>query len=380
MILAACYAVSFIWVLNNSALPILLPLIKAEFNLTYFQSGLISTASMVTYSAMQFPVGILADKLGRKTVIVTGTFWVAVSLILTGLSTTYDQFLLSLIIVGIGNGMHFIPISTLLADTFSAKDQGKALSISGSSMAVSRSSTAFFAIPLALAIGWRNIFYVFSSVGFVAGLIFWKIVRADAPVPRNAGPQTVARLAVIRAFFRPDLMKITAIAHLMGYTIALQVFLPLFLTQMYGMDAQTAALHSIIPSIAWGISGLLTGTLVDKLGRKTSIIGAALLLSISSVLVSTVNNYYLLIAALTAMGLSNGLSSPAILAYTANIVRDETQASEMGMMNTFWVLGGVIGPAASGVIADMTGLATSFLFFSLLPLAAMVIVIAWLQN
>jgi MFS family permease len=175
-------------------------------------------------------------------------------------------------------------------------------------------------------------------------------------------------------------MKITAIAHLMGYTIALQVFLPLFLTLIYGMDAQTAALHSIIPSIAWGISGPLTGMLVDKLGRKTSIICSALVLSVSSLLISTIHHYYLLIIALTAMGLSNGLSSPAILAYTASIVREDTQAAEMGMMNTFWVLGGVIGPAASGIIADLTGLETSFLFFSLLPLAAVVLVIAWLRN
>ncbi len=377
-VLTACYTVSFIWVLNNSSLPILLPLIKQEFSLTYFESGLISTASMLAYCAMQFPIGLLADRMGKKQVIMTGTFWVAVTLILTGLSQTYSQFLLCLIIVGIGNGMHFIPTSTLVSESFNPKERGKALSISGSAMAISRVSTALFAVPVAVALGWRNLFLLFSLCGFLAGAVFWRIVK-EKNVRQDAN-LSMGRIGEVREFFRPDLMKISTIAHLMGYTIVVQVFLPLFLMQRYGMGATEAAFHSIIPSIAWGLGAPVNGILIDRLGRKKAILAASLMLSASSTTLVLLSNYALAVGMLAVIGFANGLANPAILAYSADIVRENVKTSEMGMMNTFWVLGSVIGPTIGGIIADIAGLEAAFLAFSATPIVAIILVLAWLRD
>ena len=88
----------------------------------------------------------------------------------------------------------------------------------------------------------------------------------------------------------------------------------------------------------------------------------------------------LLIIILMAIGLGNGLTNPAILAYSAEIAREGTRTSEMGFINTFWVLGTVIGPIFSGLIADTAGLDTSFLAFAFLPIIAIILVIIFLKK
>ncbi len=377
-ILFACYAVSFVWVLNNSSVPILLPIMKQEFNLSYFESGLISTASMVTYCAMQFPVGLIADRFGKKNIILTGALWVAVTLILTGLTQTYAQFLLCLIIVGIGNGMHFIPVSSLVSETFSLKERGKALSISGSAMAVSRVSTAFFAVPIAVVLGWRNLFLMFSLLGFIAGAAFWRIAK-EKKAQLNMQPST-EKVSQVRAFFRADLMKLSTIAHITGYSMVIQTFITLFLIQVYEMSATEAAIHSMIPYIAWGVGAPINGIIIDRLGRKKAIIASSLLLAAASIVLVLVKNYPLMILMIIAIGFSHGLQNPAILAYSTGIVRENMRTAEMGLMNTFWVLGSVIGPAVSGILADLTSFTTSLLVFNSIPLIAIVLSVFWLKE
>lgn len=376
-ILVACYIVSFVWVLNNSSLPSLLPLIKDEFKLTYFQTGLVSTASMVAYCGIQFPIGLLSDKFGKKKIILVGTFWVATTLILSGLSKTYEQFLVCLVVIGLGNGMHFIPVSTLIAEIFT-KDKGKALSISGSSMAVSRAITPLFALPIALAIGWRNLFYLFSFCGFIAGATFSKLVGELKPLKNSIS--TTTKKNDKKLYLRPELLKISLIAHLMGYVIILNSFLPLFLIQKYGMSIQNAAYLSIIPPLTWAAGAPVLGIAVDKLGRKKSILFSAMIFSIFSFLLVIINNSFLLIIILTGIGLSNGLSNPAILAYSAEIAREGTRTAEMGLINTFWVLSSVIGPIFSGLIADSAGLDVSFLAFAFLPIIAIILVSIFLKK
>jgi predicted MFS family arabinose efflux permease len=378
-VLLACYLASFVWVLNNASIPPLLPLLKDEYHLSYLQTGLISTATMVIYCALQFPIGVLADRLGKRNVILIGVLWAAGSLALTALTQRYDQLLLSLMVVGMGNGMHFIPISTLLSDVFSAKSRGRALSIHGSAMAISRVVAPVLAIPAATLWGWRTLFVLYALLGFSTAAVFWRLV----PAPDRATVATTRPVDAwkdIRAFFRRDLLTISLIAHLLGYAIMTSVFLPLLLMQKYGMAIREATLYSVIPPLAWAVGSPLVGFLLDWLGKRSTLILSTAISVLTIVLLVTTHDLYALVAILVGLGLGRSMSNPAILAYSVDIATVATRTSEMGLMNTFWVLGSVIGPTIFGNIADIVGLEASYLSFAVLPVIALVLVVKTLGH
>lgn len=91
---------------------------------------------------------------------------------------------------------------------------------------------------------------------------------------------------------------------------------------------------------------------------------------------------YALVMVLAGLGLGLGrsMSNPAILAYSVDIATVATRTSEMGLMNTFWVLGSVIGPTIFGNIADVVGLEASYLSFAVLPVIALVLVVKTLGH
>jgi predicted MFS family arabinose efflux permease len=378
-VLLACYLASFVWVLNNGSIPPLLPLLRAEFHLSYLQTGLISTATMVIYCALQFPIGVLADRLGKRRVILAGVLWVAGSLALTALTQRYDQLLICLMVVGMGNGMHFVPISTLLAEMFSTASRGRALSIHGSAMAISRVVAPVLAIPIAMLWGWRTLFVLYALLGVLTAAVFWRLV----PVSRRAvGATTRPRDARkgLRAFLRRDLLTVSLIAHLLGYAIMTSVFLPLLLMQKFGMAIREATLYSVIPPLAWAVGAPLVGFILDRLGKRTTLLLSTAISVLTIVLLVTTRDLLALVAILTGLGLGRSMSNPAILAYAVDIAAVETRTSEMGLMNTFWVLGSVIGPTIFGTIADIVGLEASYLSFAVLPVLALVLTVKTLGH
>lgn len=378
-VLLACYLASFVWVLNNGSIPPLLPLLRAEFHLSYLQTGLISTASMVIYCALQFPIGVLADRFGKRRVILAGVLWVAGSLALTALTQRYDQLLLCLMVVGMGNGMHFVPISTLLAEVFSTASRGRALSIHGSAMAISRVVAPILAIPVAMLWGWRTLFVLYALLGVMTAAVFWRLVPASR---RAVGATTRPRDArkSLRAFLRWDLMTISLIAHLLGYAIMTSVFLPLLLMQKFGMAIREATLYSVIPPLAWAVGAPLVGFLLDRLGKRTTLLLSTAISVLTIVLLVTTRDLLALVVILAGLGLGRSMSNPAILAYAVDIAAVETRTSEMGLMNTFWVLGSVIGPTIFGTIADVVGLEASYLSFAVLPVLALVLAVKTLGH
>src|SRR5262249_27720870 len=92
---------------DRTVLPPVLADIGAEWQLDRKQLGLISSLFFLTYATLQIPTGLLADRLGRKLLLVPGYLLFGLTTILSAFAPNYGIFLLLAALTGVGEGTYY---------------------------------------------------------------------------------------------------------------------------------------------------------------------------------------------------------------------------------------------------------------------------------
>src|SRR5437764_10471076 len=91
-----------------------LPSLQKEFHLGAFSVGLLAIASTLGIVISVIPAGWMADTIGRKKILITGTAWYAVFSLLCGFAPTPAALVVLRFVAGLGMGAIF-PISYAMA-------------------------------------------------------------------------------------------------------------------------------------------------------------------------------------------------------------------------------------------------------------------------
>ena len=166
---------------TNSLLSALLPFISAAFGLSYTSAGFLVGSYSIASGLTNAPLGVLADRIGARRVIVWGLVLIGLSSIAIGLSTEYWQLIAFLAVMGIASGTYHAPASALIAELFSSRR----------GMAMGTHTTAghlsFFAAPLVAGIlatagSWRTPYIAFVVMGVIAtGLLVGNAALSHRP-------------------------------------------------------------------------------------------------------------------------------------------------------------------------------------------------------
>ena len=164
----------------NVALPTLRASIGAdEATLAWIVSGY-SLAGGLTL----IPAGRLGDRIGHKTVFVTGIVLFTLASLWCGLAADGTQLVVARVIQGLGGGLFFPAIGAFIQLLFDGRARGRAFAVLGAAIGV---FTAIGPLVGGLLIeafgeqdGWRWIFFVNLPVGLVA------LVGAIVLLPRGA--------------------------------------------------------------------------------------------------------------------------------------------------------------------------------------------------
>jgi AAHS family 4-hydroxybenzoate transporter-like MFS transporter len=112
-----------------------------------------------------------ADKLGRRPVLIAGTFFYSIFTILTALATSIDSLLVLRLVAGIGIGS-IVPNSTALVGEYSPLRLRIALMMGISSGFTAGGMVAGFAAGwLIPAYGWRSLFYVGGALPLLIAVL-----------------------------------------------------------------------------------------------------------------------------------------------------------------------------------------------------------------
>lgn len=373
LMLGSITAAHFAHHTSNSLLNPLLPLIRDAFALTYTQSGFAVSAYSLSLGLSNGPIGLLADRIGSRKVMVAGLILTGVVSIALAQAGDYAQLLVLLLALGIISGTYHAPAAALIARLFSPRVRGAAMGIH-----ITGGHLSFFAAPLvaaylATATGtWRTPYRWFAVVPIVLGVALWLLTPPD---PRSrAGGDIWAPFREIRAV-------LGTIGPLVSLSIAFQVgiaamsaFLALYLVDARGISPVLAAAAFGYTQLVGVVGAPSGGWLSDRLGRRTPILISLGVIGPSLFLLTVVPND-LLIVPLTIFGLAFSMRGTA----TEVLVMDTAPADRRGaVLGAYYLASQPIGGIATpifGAIAGGVGIAAAFSGIGLL-LAAMSVVAA----
>jgi MFS family permease len=363
-VLAVVYMFNFI---DRQILAILLPSIKAEFQVGDTALGLLAgTAFALFYIALGVPIARLADRVNRRNLIALSVALWSGMTALSGLATNVWQLALARVGVGIGEAGCSPPAHAMIADLYPPERRSAAMGVYTLGISAGIMLAYLAGGWVAQNIGWREAFFI---VG-LPGLLLAALVRFTVREPMRGGAERRSDSGVQPAFLevasflraRQSFMYLAlgaGASSFVGYAIIFD--LPSFINRSFVVG--TAAIGfwlGIIYGVAGGLGFFLGGYLADRMGarghrRALALIAAATAASTifyAAVFLSSQLAWCLGLLVLPTV-FANFYLAP-VLSQTQSLVslRMRAVASSL-MLLIINAIGLLVGPPLTGLISDL---------------------------
>jgi MFS family permease len=302
-----------------------------------YQIGLLVGAFMLGRFTFQFPMGVVSDHIGRKTVMVISLLLFSISTILYALNTDAWILIGFRLIQGIASGAYFIGFQSYINDRTPTDLRGLANSLNTSAI---HSGTIIGPILGGFIYEAINIRAPFLIGGFL-GLFLLPVVLS---VPGNARidtirkwgvliPKTSSVKRVLKRIFVPQTLSLSFIhfLQLLGSTIIL-IAISLIAAQYLEWSAGTIALAFAFSGIASVISSPFVGRLSDRQGFRVKMV----IIGLIAVAIQCLIFYFHSGTILTFIGfIVGGAGVPAYYNSFFALIGDLTQVSDRGTVGGF---------------------------------------------
>ena len=377
------------------AFPPLFETLQTSYGVSTTVIGLVYTFLLAVYALLQFPSGILADRLGSVRIIVAGAGLAAIGALLLSIDFSITVLIIAVIAIGVGTGVHKTVAVGILSKVYS-KRTGRVLGIFdtfgtyggvGASLVV----TLFLVVPRPIerlvsqlpGETWRGVFLFsgFAGLGFAA-LFAWYVPKQRAKTQQDesnpASSPPISEYLIQFTDTRFAVFALITVLFAFSYN-GVVAFLPLFLSEEAGLSTATA---SLLYSVVFAVSfvQVFTGDLSDRIGRLPVILGT---LGIAGValfaIVALVDAGIILIGGLIVLfALGSHGFRPVRGLYLIELLPDHIAAGGFGTVRTLLMGAGAVAPVIIGYIADGTSFRIAFLFLAVSMIGAIVLSIGLL--
>ncbi|HEY4317762.1 MAG TPA: MFS transporter [Herbaspirillum sp.] len=115
--------------LDIGAMSVILPRLKSLMQLAPYQIGMLAAASTFGITLSSLPVGLLADRVGRKRMLMTGFLICSVFTLLSGLAPNFSVLVVFRFLSGIGMAAVFVTPYALVSEFVPGHKRGKVITI-----------------------------------------------------------------------------------------------------------------------------------------------------------------------------------------------------------------------------------------------------------
>jgi MFS family permease len=343
---------------GRMAYSLILPEMAERLGLNWTQAGLLGTANFVGYLLFALAGGCLASRYGIRKIIVVSLLLTAVSLILTGASSTFHSALAMRFLTGMGSSGVYMPAMALGSLWFASRHRGLATGIVGSGPGVGIFLTGIIVPPILSTRGWTTAWYALGILVLIITCICFAFLRdhpQEASVPQLA-EQDVVPEKQHSLYRRKEIWHLGCVYFMYGLShVIYSTFFYAFLNTEVGLSgAKTGAMWALAGSLSI-FSAAMWGSISDLLGRKCGLGLVYLVLAISYSLFffcSSLTGYYF---STILFGLGLGSVPTIIAASVGDHVEPWLIPTAMGFVTLFFGVGQALGPAIGGYLADFSG-------------------------
>lgn len=334
---------------------LLLPPMRADWQWSYAEAGLVNSANALGYLLGALVVGASVSRWGPQKVVRASVLAVSLSLIATGLTDQFWGLLLARVVSGFGAGLMFVAgVSVVLAlDPSQRSDLAVGVYFAGPGIGIALSGLL---VPLLLDLyqwDWRAAWMLLGGIGIATLVVIERPLylsqRTQPPVRRSAAP----KLFVLSDY---QLIWSALLAYCLfglGY-IGYMTFIIAYLRQL-NVAAEVTQWFWVGIGICAALSGFTWRVPIRSLSPRWALFWILLAMAVGVTLP-------VMSTSIASIALSAVLFGSSFLTIVTVITKEvkallpaDRWTAVVGNATALFALGQLLGPTLTGLIADLQG-------------------------
>jgi MFS family permease len=376
-LVSAAHFVSHYYIL---LLPPLFAFIRVDYGVSYTELGLAIAVFNVVSAAFQTPTGFLIDWIGARLILIAGLALGAAAVLVMGLVPSFSVMVVMMAFNGLANTVYHPADYAILSHVISSRRIGHAFSVHTFAGMLGTAVAPASLLLLQSVVSWRGALVAAAMLGFaVAALLafngdrLFDRVQPEARAAYAGDGDTGWRLL----FSTPILQNLLFFVLLAITSGGVSNYSVVALAALYATPIGVAnvALSAFLLLSALGV--LVGGMFAVRTSHHAVVASLGLLATGAAVLVvGTVDlGAVLLIVAMAAGGLANGIVMPSRDMIVRAVTPRGSYGKVFGFVTTGFNIGGIVAPPIYGALMDHGYPRAVFVVVGLASLAGIVTVI-----
>lgn len=365
------------------ALSYVAPSLAREWHISAAVLGPVFSAALVGILFGSISISMIGDRIGRRPVLIFGTFWFAAMTLLTGRADSTSQLLIIRLLAGFGLG-GILPNAMSLAGEYSPKRHRVFAMIAVSAGFTGGAAVGgFVSAWLIPNYGWRSVFLAGGSIPLLVGaaMILLLPESTEFLFSRDARPPS----APVVQLFRNGRAPVTALLTVVNFMNLLNLY---FLASWIPTVARNAG-YSTSKSVLLGatvqvggtIGALVDARLIERFGFVRML---ATGFAIGAVAIALIGQPFLslplLFVAVFIAGWAVPGGQPGVNAFAAVYYPTWLRSTSIGWGLGIGRIGAIIGPVIGGQLIAMHWSARDVFLAAAIPAAISALAMAGLRR
>lgn len=350
------FSITLVGVMGVASLTPALPKISQSLDLTKSQVALLISAFTFPGIFLTPVGGVLADRIGRKAVLVPSLFIFALAGFSIFFVRNFHLIILLRVVQGIGAASLGSINVTLVGDFFRGNDRPAAMGYNASVLSFSTASYPLIGGTLA-GIAWYYPF-VLPILAIPVGLFVIFGIREPDIGKASEFKQYLKAISVsIRKKEVIGIFLLGILTFIILYG-AFLTYVPFLVSQRFDLSPPEIGILLSISSLTTAILATQVGKLTRRFGSLSLLKAAFALYFIVSLLFPNISHLYLFLLPILIFGSAQALNMPSLLTSLTNLAPDNQRGAFMSLNGMVLRIGQTLGPLVVGIgfsLGDING-------------------------
>lgn len=340
-------SITLVEVMGTMSIGPALPGIAAHFALSPQDIGWVTTAFVLPILIGAPVFGVLADRVGRKIILVPSLFLFAIAGVASAFAPTFETLLVFRFLQGIGAASLEALALALLADLYFGQRLTRVMGINAAMIAGGLVVYPLVAGALA-SFDWRYVFTL-PVLAILVGVWMWIAFPEPSPSKSAAFSAKDYSAEMWRSLNRRDVFWVLALIALV-FVLLFGPFLttmPMFASVNGASEFEIGALITVM-ALSFGAASVSLGWLSRKTSKNAIVSLAFVAYTIALAITPSMANAYMLAIPSFLFGIGHGLIFPITQAVLAEIAPKTGRAGFMAIVAMAVPFGQTVGPVLAG--------------------------------
>jgi MFS family permease len=328
-------------------------------------------------AATNLAAGALADRFGRKPVLVAGWLIGLPVPLLIIVAPAWSWVIAANVLLGVNQGLTWSTTVVMKVDLVGPARRGLATGLNEAAgygaVAATALATGWIAASAGLRPGPFLLGLAYAILGLCLSVAFVRETRGHvAHEEGDRSDRTIPwRDVLVTTSVRDPSLSAASLA---GFVNNLNDGMAWGLLPLYYVAAglsvgEIGVLAAAYPA-TWGVAQIGTGALSDRIGRKPLIVGGMLLQGAAIAGIAMGSGFAAWLVSAIVLGLGTAMVYPTLLAAVADVAAPSWRASAIGVYRLWRDLGFAAGAVVAGLAADWFGMPAAIGFVAVLTALA----------